>query len=164
MESIELLWTGLASAAVTVAFFGGIALIMWVDARNKRLVRQMEHAERLKALELGQTLPDAELARARVESSRAWAAGLMGLVVPGSVFGIAAGATALVLAYASPSIHLPLLCVIWGISGLTGLLTVIISLGTIRPAPEETNETPPGDELEEKGEFSDRIKASSFPD
>ena len=72
---MEILWGGIAGALGSLGFFGGIALLVWAgnkgEAEKKKLQherelkqREMEHTERLKALELGQTLPDAEVAQA----------------------------------------------------------------------------------------------------
>src|SRR5438128_2605714 len=71
-----------------LAFFGGLALTFW--DRRKREERQTAHLERAKALELGQPLPDAEIARATAEVTRARAAGLIGALVPG-LMTVAAG-------------------------------------------------------------------------
>src|SRR5262249_41703308 len=95
-------------ALATFGFFGGLALLVWVSHKGKgekkRLKherelqqRQMEHAERLKALELGLPLPDAEVARANADRSRYWAAGLVGVLVPLFMTGAAAGTTAIIL-------------------------------------------------------------------
>ena len=69
----NLMWGGLSAAAILLALFGGIALLMLIDGRGKARDRELTHAERLRALELGQPLPDAEVARAHSEASRAWA-------------------------------------------------------------------------------------------
>src|SRR5437762_2680342 len=121
-----------AAALGTLAFFGGIALMQWVDQRGKTTQRQLEHAERLRALELGQELPDAAVARAAATSSRARAAASVGVLVPAFVLGSGVGATALILVTASANIHLPLLCVIWGVCGLVSLVAVSSSLSALK--------------------------------
>ncbi len=138
-----------AAALGTLAFFGGIALLMWVDQRGKTSQRQLEHAERLRALELGQELPDAAVARAAASSSRARAAAVVGLLVPAFVLGSGVGATALILVAASADIHLPVLCVIWGVCGLVSMVAVSGSLGALKhqkqnePAEPKPNTSAP---------------------
>jgi hypothetical protein len=117
----------------TVAFFGGLALIMWIDSKGKAREKELNHIERLKALETGQTLPDAEVARARSESSRAWAAALTAIFVSLGMVGVALGATALIFKHAAPAIHLPLVSVVWGICGLVALVAVSVGMKSIRP-------------------------------
>lgn len=138
----------------TFAIFGGIALLMWIDSRNKRHERDLKHAERLKALELGQPLPDVEVARAHAEQTRWVFLGLICFLVPIGLAGIAVGATALVLKLASPNIHLPLLCVIWGVVGAVGVVAVTgglqAMLGVKPHAEEEAKDQAPPDKLAER--------------
>src|SRR5262245_52114725 len=108
----HLFWGGLSAALAVLALFAGLALLIWVDARGKTKERELAHAERLKALELGQPLPDADVARARASASQAWAGGLTATAVAIGMAGAATGATALVFASADSGIQLPLLCVI----------------------------------------------------
>src|SRR5438105_3809452 len=130
MENI--VWTGLSGALGLLALFGGIALLMLIDARGKAKERELTHTERMRALELGQTLPDAEVARARAESSRAWAGGLAAVTVSLGMAGAAVGATAVVLERTELSSQLPLLCVIWGICGVVALVAVSAGLKAAR--------------------------------
>src|SRR5687768_8118848 len=106
---IDLVWGGLSAAAGLLALFGGIALLMLIDGRNKAKERQLAHAERMRALERGQPLPDAEAARAWAEASRAWAAGLATTFVSLGMGGVAVGATALGFRHGEPRAQLPLL-------------------------------------------------------
>src|SRR5690242_4014069 len=90
------------------ALFGGIALIVWVastaELKKKRLdqerearEREFQHAERMKAVEAGYPLPDADLAFARTERVRAGVAAAVGIAVPVVALGGAVAGTALVL-------------------------------------------------------------------
>jgi hypothetical protein len=115
----------LAPAAGLLAFFGGIALCMWVESLAKAKVREQEHSERTRALEMGQPLPDADVAKAR-------AAGTVGTLVPLIMVGGAVGATFLVLNWTNPVWHVPLLGTIWIVSGVVCLVTVVASLRTLR--------------------------------
>ncbi len=143
--------TGLAAALGTLAFFGGIALLSWIDYLKKRKDRELSHQERLKALELGHPLPDIEIARSGTESTRAVMLGIIGLLVPISVIGMAVGATAIVFDQGEESIHLPLNATIWGVAGLVSLVTAIncaAGLISLRKAEPEEKESPK--ETEEK--------------
>jgi hypothetical protein len=114
----------LAAVAGILALFGGIALLVWVEARSKVRERELAHAERIKALETGQPLPDAEVARCRAEASRAWAAGMTTTFVALGMAGAAVGATALVFQFVESTTQLPYFCVAWGVCGLVGLVAV----------------------------------------
>src|SRR5215472_1523088 len=102
---------GFAGALGLFALFAGIALLVWVSNKGeseKRKLnheaelqqRQLAHAERLKALEAGFPLPDADLALASTDRIRAGVAGAIGIVVPVVTVGGAVAGTALVLAMA----------------------------------------------------------------
>jgi hypothetical protein len=135
---MDLVGGGILGVAAVLAFFGGLALLMWIDGRNKGRERQLAHAERVKSLEMGQTLPDAEVARASASAQRAWAVGLVALLVPLGLAGTAVGATALIFIYASAGVQLPLLCVIWGVCGVVSLVTVTTGLGVLAVGRRES--------------------------
>src|SRR5256885_757953 len=128
----NLIWTGVSAASVLLALFGGIALLMLIDGRGKAKERALAHAERMKALELGQPLPDAEVARAKADASRAWARGLCAAAASLGMVGASLGATALVLLWAEPGSQLPTLCVVWGVCGLVALVAVSVGLAASR--------------------------------
>jgi hypothetical protein len=127
---MDALSAGFAAVGCAVAFFGGIALIQWVVSKGEGQKRQLEHDLRLKALELGQPLPDADIARANAERSRAAAAGAVGILVPLFMAGAAAGSTVLVFSYSTddPSLRIPLVAIIWGVCGLVSLVAVTLTL------------------------------------
>jgi len=133
---MDLIGGGLIGVAGLAVFLGGIALLVWIDGRNKAQERQLTHAERLKSLEMGQPLPDAEVARARAASQRAWAVGLTATLVPLGLAGTAVATTALVFHAAAPRVHVPLLCVIWGICGVVGLVAATTALGVLAAGRE----------------------------
>jgi hypothetical protein len=83
-------------------------------------VQEMEHAERMLALEFGQPLPEAYTARIR-------AVGSIGTLVP---IGVATAAAATTLGIGGD--HWVLLGIVWGHCGLVILLTVWLSLLTLR--------------------------------
>jgi hypothetical protein len=143
-------------------FFGGIALVMWIDSKGKAHERELAHAERLKALETGQTLPDAEVARARAESSRAWAAALTAILVALGMTGAAVGSTAMVFRHTDPAKHLPLVAVVWGVCGLVSLVTVILGLVMVRAREKaRAKETPPNNAA--KHPNAEAIRAADVP-
>ena len=139
--------SGFAGAAGILAFFGGIALIVWAASRGEAEKRKLEaekqqlaHAERLRALELGQPLPDAEVARAVADRARARVAGCVGLLLPLGLVG-AALATTLQLVEHNPAgsefaeaglVVPPLLYAVWGVCGFVSLMTVVLSFATMR--------------------------------
>src|SRR5262245_37163315 len=140
---MEVFVGAIAAAAGTLAFFGGIALCMWVDQRGKWRQRELESAERIKALEHGQTLPDAEIARAEAEKSRARAAGTIGVLVPLFTLAASVGTTAVVLEFQrhrdNPFIpgsgSSPAVITIWVVCGVIVTSTAIMSLRSLRRAP-----------------------------
>jgi hypothetical protein len=159
---MDLVGGGVFAVAGLAVFFGGIALLMLIDGRGKAQERQFAHAERLKALEVGQPLPDAEVARARAFSQRMWAAGLTALFVPLGLGSAAVGATALVFSMASPHTHVTLLCVIWGICGVVSLTAVTTALGVMaagRLSPTD-KETPAEESARNKDPLATAFRAS----
>jgi len=140
----EQAYVGLWSVLGSISFFGGVGLLMWIDSRSKLKVRQLEHAERLKALECGQPLPDADIARAAAEQSRTRAAGFIGTVVPIVMAGVAIGGTAILCWYLSEPVmeraFLPVVCTIWGVCGLVSFIVAVSCLGPLARPGEEKEE------------------------
>jgi len=128
----DFLWMGVSAAVTLLVFFGGIALLVLISSRSEAKERELAHTERMRALELGQPLPDAEVARARSDASRAWARGLSAAAASLGMAGAAIAATALVLPHAEPRSQVPLLCVIWGVCGLVALTAVSVGLASSR--------------------------------
>jgi hypothetical protein len=130
---------GLFGAIGTVAFFAFVSFACWVDYQKKREERDAVRQERLKALELGHPPLDAEIERARAYASAAWAAGLIGLLVPLGVVSLMFAATVVTLSIRKsgddPGIAL---LIAWGISGVIMLVTILRSLSVIRQLPAPT--------------------------
>jgi hypothetical protein len=131
------------------AVLSGVALIVWVassaELKKQQLQQERElrergfqHAERLKALEVGFALPDAELAFARAERIRAGVAAAIGIVVPVVAVGGAVAGTALVLSMAQPGLHLPVLCVLWPCCAGAAMVTAVTSLSTLKSRWRQT--------------------------
>jgi hypothetical protein len=157
-------WTALAGSIGAIAFFGGIALVMWIDQKGKAREKELAHIERMKALELGLPLPDADIARANAEATRARAAGLTAILVPLGMAGAAVGATPLVFHSTTANVHLPLLCVIWGVCGLVGLVGVSVAFETPRKREKSASkQTPHTPATPEKQSTVDAIRAADVP-
>src|SRR5437588_943242 len=94
----------LAGGFALFLFCLGLALVGWVVGRvemGKRkaeaLEKERRHQERLRALELGFPLPEADVAHAQADARRATWAGVVGFLVPLGLAGLALGATAIIL-------------------------------------------------------------------
>jgi hypothetical protein len=124
-------WAAFAAVGVAVAFFAGMAFIVYLENRRKMQDRDLAHAERMKALELGLPLPDADIARASAEVSRARAAGAVAILVTLTATGAGLGATALFREY-SGNWYGELLAGIWVGCGVVALVAVILSLVALR--------------------------------
>jgi hypothetical protein len=133
-------------AAVILASCVGAALLRWVEFKRSAAERELAHQERLKALELGQPLPDAEVARLKAESealqanlnasgNRSAGAVAACIFVPLFMAGAAVGGTSLVLIFANAGLHLPMVCTIWGVTGLVSLVTVTTTAAALRRQP-----------------------------
>jgi hypothetical protein len=128
----------------TVAFFGFLALAIYLDYRKKKEETQAAHAERMKAIEMGFPPPDAEIQRAKAYASAAWAAGLVGLLVPIVVVSLAVIGTIIALQKRSPGEHIAVpLIVGWSIGGAIVLIAIVCSLHVIRRLPRPTSEPQP---------------------
>jgi hypothetical protein len=145
---------GFAGALGVFAFFGGLALLQWAsnkgESEKRKLAheldlqkRQMEHTERLKALEAGFPPPEAEIERARAYASAARSAGLIGLVVPIVLVSLAVAGTIVAVLRHSPeeSIGGPLIAA-WSITGVIVLVTILRRLSVIRQLPRPTTDSP----------------------
>jgi hypothetical protein len=130
---------GLAGGIGALAFFGFLAFATWIDYRKKKDEREAAHRERMKALELGYPPQDAEIERARAYRRAAWAAGLIGLLVPLGVAVVAAVLTIVALRQGMPLDPMPVI-VGWSIAGFIMLATILRSLSVIRQLPRPTGE------------------------
>jgi hypothetical protein len=144
VDSFMMIPMVLAAGFALFLFCLGVAIVGWVVGRvemDKRkadaLEQERRHQERLRALELGFPLPEAELARAQADTSRARWAGIVGFLVPLGLAGIAVGATALILDHQPietfSMMRMPaVLYAIWGINGLVSLMAVLMSATALR--------------------------------
>ncbi len=141
---MDTLAAGLFGALGTFAVFGCIAFAAWLDYRKKKDERDAIHQERMKALELGHPPLDAEIERAKAYASAAWAAGLIGLLIPLGLITLTVVGTivAMMKRQAGEDISLPLI-VAWSIAAVLVLVTVLRSLSVIRQLPRPTPDAPP---------------------
>jgi hypothetical protein len=114
-------------------------MALWVERTKK----QLAHTERMKALELGQPLPDAAIARAQALGSRAWAAGTIGILVPLAMIGGGAWGTVFILHQDYLYHQVALLCTLWGICGGVSLVVATVSLAIIGSLGFHESETKP---------------------
>jgi Ni/Fe-hydrogenase subunit HybB-like protein len=157
-------FTFLASSVGSLALFGFLAFAIWMDYCKKKDERDTAHRERMKALELGHPPFDAEIARARAYASAAWAAGVIGLVVPLVVVSLTVIATIVAILHEwAPwqNIAGPLI-VAWSIACGLSLVTIVLSLHAIRRLPRPSGEAPARDSVVGKrgdpdsGEFQEK--------
>jgi hypothetical protein len=151
------LLAGFFGACGTLAFFGFVGFATWIDYRKKREERDAAHRERMRALELGYPPLDGEIERAKAYASAAWAAGLIGLLVPLAVVLLVVVGTIFAVLRHSPeeSIGGPLI-VAWSLAGVVVLVAVLRSLSVIRQLPRPTAEPPPPRAPEKKADSSSR--------
>ncbi len=120
-----------------LAFFACVSFAVWIDYRKKKDERDALHRERMKALEMGYAPLDADVARAHAYASAAWAAGVIGLVVPIVVVVLTFVGTVIALSLHREGIAVP--CIIaWSIAGILVLVVSVRSLGVIRQLPRPT--------------------------
>ncbi len=133
----------LAGAFGTMAFFAFLAFAGWLDYRKKKEDSEAAHRERLKALELGYPPLDAEIERAKAYASAAWAAGLIGLLVPISALLLTFLGTLGVLLRTQElqNSTVPLI-VAWSIAAVLSLVAIMRSLNVIRQLPRPVGEAP----------------------
>jgi drug/metabolite transporter (DMT)-like permease len=152
-----------AIAAGVLAFFGGIALVVWASHHGKieelklRADKQrLDHEEQMRALELGQVMPHAELARARSDSIRAWAAATVGVLVPVAAVVTATISTVEIIHPPEYSRSLPILIVIWGVAAGVSLTAVVLSALAIWGRRPPHPPPPPKEAKVRRPAFEDR--------
>jgi hypothetical protein len=152
-----------AGAAGVLAFFGGIALVVWAAHRGKleelklRADKQrFEHEEQMRALELGQVLPHADLARVQVDAARAGAAAVVGVLVPVCAFVTATITTLVDVHPAEDTKSLPVLLVLWSLAATVSLVTVVLSTVVIRGRRPPHPPPPPKEAKVRRPPFEDK--------
>jgi succinate dehydrogenase/fumarate reductase cytochrome b subunit len=141
---VDSIMTGLCGVVGTITVFAFCAYAVWIDYRKKKDESEANHRERMKALEMGCPPLDGEIARAKAYASAAWAAGIIGLVVPFVVVSLTVAATIVAVLNHNPwdNIAVPLI-VAWSIAAVLVLVVVVRSLNAIRQLPRPTGETRP---------------------
>lgn len=123
---------GLAVVAANIGgmalFIGGIALCVRFDQQGKSRRRELEHAERMRAIELGRPLEDAAVARYH-------ALGAIGVAVPVSALSAAAIGSGFALAFQQPEWRFGALAVVWAVAGAATLAAVPAVLARLRERP-----------------------------
>lgn len=132
---------GLVGSVGTVAVFGFLAFAVWIDYRKKKDDRDAAHQERMKALELGHPPLDAEIERARAYASAAWAAGLIGLLVPLVVASLTVAGTIVAVLHHEPGESIGgTLAIAWIIAGLLMFAAIVGSLTVISGLPRPSGD------------------------
>jgi hypothetical protein len=136
--------TAMLGSVGTVALFGFLAFAVWINYRKEKDQRDAAHQERIKALELGHPPMDAEIERARAYASAAWAAGVIGLVVPLAIILLTVIGTIVAVLHHEPGENIggPLI-VAWSIACGLSTIAIVLSLQTIRRLPRPSGDAPP---------------------
>jgi hypothetical protein len=122
MDFQILLFSGAMVALLIVVV--GVAVALEYKRATRR--RELEHVERMKAIECGYPLPDESSARHKL-------LGAIGVIVPAASLAAAAWSTQLILGredYGAPRWLLP---VIWGVSGVVALVVGVVSAASLGP-------------------------------
>jgi heme/copper-type cytochrome/quinol oxidase subunit 2 len=118
-----------------MVLFGIVAVAF--DFRKKVRERELAHEERMKSLELGFSLPDADLARSGAEKTRTRATATIAIGVPILVLAAASGATFGVLETSYQHQRtMPLLVTLWVLAALVILVTVVLGFYHLRRQPQ----------------------------
>jgi hypothetical protein len=123
-----------------LVFFAGVCVCVWLDQRGKTRRREMDHVERMRAIELGRPLDDAEVARSQALGSIAVAVGI-------SSFAAAVLATFVILTLMDADERLRILVVIWPLCALAGTgvaVGCVQALGRRRTPPPPREAAPKG--------------------
>ena len=115
----------LANLLGLTLFIGGIALCVRFDQQGKTRRRELEHVERMRAIELGQPPDDAEIARCQ-------ALGAIGVGVSIASFSAATLGSCFAFVIQEPLWRFLVLAVVWPVCGLIPLVAlplVIVRLG-----------------------------------
>ena len=115
----------LANAVGVVGFFGSIAVCVWLDQRGKTRRRELEHDERMKAIELGRPLDDATVARTQ-------ALGAVGVAVPIATMSAACIGSLFAFMFDESVWRFTTLAVVWAVCGIICLTVLPIVLAKLR--------------------------------
>jgi hypothetical protein len=114
----------LANGIMAIFFWGGIALCVRFDQQGKTRRRELEHIERIRAIELGRPLDDTVIARYR-------ALGAVGVAVPIASLSAAAIGSCFALLLHEPEWRFGLLAVVWVVCGAVCLTSFSIPISVI---------------------------------
>lgn len=117
-----------ANVLGTAAFIGGIALCVRFDQQGKTRRRELEHLERMRAIELGRPLDDAAVARYQ-------ALGAVGVAVPISSLSAATIGSFLAMLFAEPVWRFGTLAVVWGVCGVVCVAVLPVVAARLREVP-----------------------------
>ncbi|MCU0705255.1 MAG: hypothetical protein MUF18_14890 [Fimbriiglobus sp.] len=123
-------WMVFANVGGVAAFFGGIALLVWMDHRAKHRRREFEHVERMKAIELGRPLEDATVARYK-------ALGAIGVAVPIVAFSAGLLGSVMALGINEPMWKAVAFCINWVVCGAVPAAVVPIVLQRMKDHPPD---------------------------
>lgn len=99
-----------ATITASAVMFGGIAFCVWFDQRGRTRRRELEHVERMRAIELGRPLEDDSIARYQ-------ALGAIGVVVPIASLSAATVGSGFALMLEDPLWRFLSLTIIWIVCG-----------------------------------------------
>jgi hypothetical protein len=103
----------------------GVAICVRFDQRGKTRRRELEHAERMRAIELGQQLDDAAV-------SRNQALGAIGVAVPIASLSAASIGSCFVLVFKDERLRFAAFSVVWLVCGSACLTVVPIVITRLR--------------------------------
>jgi len=104
-----------------------VIVVISLSLRHESKKRQLRHAERMKAFETGQPMPEGEVARAT-------ALGFIGVLVPLAAIGIGIGATAMLWHEDASALeyNYGLLKIIWLVCGGLAAATAVTCINALR--------------------------------
>jgi hypothetical protein len=137
------IWAGLAGSVGSLALFGFLAFAVWIDYRKKKDERDAALQQRMKALELGHPPMDAEVERVKAYASAAWAAGVIGLVIPIVVVSLAGASTIVAVIFLRGENIAGPLIVGWSLACGLSAVAILRSLHTIRDLPRPSADVSP---------------------
>jgi cbb3-type cytochrome oxidase subunit 3 len=136
-------FVGLGSAIGTVAFFAFVSFAVWISYRKEKDQRDAAHQQRMKALELGHPPMDAEIERAKAYAGAAWAAGVIGLVVPIVVVSLDGASTIVAVIFLRGENIGGVMIAGWAIACGMSLVAIVRSLHTIHHLPRPSGDVSP---------------------
>lgn len=125
METLIIVAANVIGVALLI---GGIAACVRFDQQGKTRRRELEHIERMRAIELGHTFDDAAVAHYQ-------ALGAVGVAVPVSSLSAAVIGSCFALVLKEPEWRFGVMAIIWVICGSVCLVALPIVLSKLRETP-----------------------------